>query len=618
LPFSSIWYFAPVLPQAGYDSLPEFETAVDDMLTELRIHSYAIIEELRLTLAPTLNVLTGETGAGKSIIVDAVALLLGGRAPAGLVRTGDDRTVIEGVFEIRAGLQEELSPMLAAHGLEGDDLDTLVLSREIRREGRNVCRVNGRAVTRSVLSSLGRRLIDIHGQSDHLSLFRVREHVDYLDRYRGLWAQRMKLADRVATLGRVRGRLADLIRDELELSRQVDLLRFQVNEIRGAGLTEGEEERLRGERTRLANAERLLTLSSEAYAALYSTEEGTVAATDLLGQAIRALSRLQGIDASLATALRGAEELSYQLEDLVATVRGYRDLIEYNPRRLVEVEERLRLIHDLKRKYGDSVGAVLSFQRRAEEKLEQIGCSGQQIAELRSEEEALLREIGTLGVRLSESRRDAAGQLTTEVEAELEDLSMEGSRFAVSITCQEDVQGAWVNDRRLAFDDTGIDQVEFLVSPNIGEPLKPLAQVASGGETSRLMLALKAVLSQADEMPTLIFDEVDAGIGGRVGAVIGHKLWRLASQHQVFCITHLPQLAAYGDAHFRAAKSVAGQRTVTGAELLDSSERITELAAMLGAELPETRLSAEAMLAAASRAKAEDQLSPHLSKLDEE
>jgi len=573
------------------------------MLAELTIRNFAIIDELHLTLAPAFNVLTGETGAGKSIIVDAMSLLLGGRAPTDVIRTGADRTLIEGIFHLDAALQAELTPLLAADGLEGDDPATLTLAREIRREGRNICRVNGRAVTLSALEAIGQQLVDIHGQSDHLSLLRVREHMDFLDRYGGLWPQLEELAARGVALRQVQRELADLMRDERELARRVDLLEYQVQQINAAGLVMGEEQELRAERTRLANAERLLTLVGAAHRALYSAEEGHLGASDLVGKAIKALSQLVAIDPSLAEVLQAAEELSYRLEDLVAAVRNYRETVEYNPHRLTQVEERLSLIYSLKRKYGDSIEEILAFGRRAAQELEAITHSEERIEELRAQEEALLREIGGLGAALSEARRQAAEQLRVAVERELADLSMEGARFAVSIEQREDAEGAWVDGRRLAFDRTGIDRVEFLISPNVGEPLKPLARVASGGETSRLMLALKTVLSLADETPTLIFDEIDAGIGGRVGGVVGQKLWSLTPEHQVLCVTHLPQLAAYSDAHFRVAKAVVGQRTVTGVELLGTDQRIVELAAMLGADRPETRRSAEAMLAEIAQEK---------------
>ena len=574
------------------------------MLAELTIRNFAIIDELHLSLTRAFSVLTGETGAGKSIIVDAVALLLGGRAPTDVIRAGADRTLIEGVFHLEPALQAEVTALLASDGLEGDDPATLILAREIRREGRNICRINGRAVTLSALGGIGRRLIDIHGQREHLSLLRVRAHIDFLDRYGELWLQREELGAKVTALRQVRQQLADLIRDERELARRVDLLKYQVREIEAARLVETEEEELQAERIRLTNAERLLTRTEEAYKALYASEEGRLGASDLLGQVIRALSQLASIDSSLTEVVRAAEEMSYRLEDLVSTVRNYRDSVEYNPRRLTQVQERLNVIHGLKRKYGDSIEEILAFGRRAAEELHSITHSEERIEELRAQEETLLRDIGTLGAALSKARRQAGDRLSVAVESEAADLSMEGARFAVAIEQREDAEGARVNGRRVAFDQTGIDKVEFLISCNLGEPLNPLARVASGGETSRLMLALKSVLCLADETPTLIFDEIDAGIGGRQGAVVGRKLWRLTPEHQVLCVTHLPQLAAYSDMHFRVAKAVAGQRTVTGIELLDGEGRIAELAAMLGADRLEMRQNAQALLSETAQQKA--------------
>ena len=573
------------------------------MLVELTIRDFAIIDQLHLTLGPDFNVLTGETGAGKSIIVDAVSLLLGGRAPREVIRAGADSTLIEGVFIPSPSLQSELVPLLMADGLEGDDPSTLILAREIRREGRNICRINGRAVTLSALATVGQRLVDIHGQSDHLSLLRVRQHIDFLDRYGDLWSLREDVATKVAALRQVRAHLLELMRDERELARRVDLLRYQVQEINNAGLEEGEEEDLKAERTRLANAERLLSLSEVAYETLESAQEDHPSVSDLLGEATRALSQLVAFDSSLTGVLRTAEGLSYQLEDLVVTVRNYRDSLEYNPHRLAQVEERLRLIQGLQRKYRGSVTEILAFGQQATAEMEAITHSEERIEELRVREDMLLREIGELGAKLSLGRRRAANEFGSAVETELADLSMESARFAVSIEQREDNEGAWVDGKRLAFDRTGIDHVEFLISPNVGEPLKPLTRVASGGETARLMLALKTVLSLADETPVLIFDEIDAGIGGRMGAVVGHKLWGLAVEHQVLCVTHLPQLAVFGEIHVRVVKKVVGQRTVTGVEPLDDDGRILELAAMLGGDRPDTRQSARAMLADVARVR---------------
>ncbi|MFZ5915379.1 MAG: DNA repair protein RecN [Chloroflexota bacterium] len=581
------------------------------MLAELTIVNYAIIDHLRLRFSPGFNVLTGETGAGKSIIIDAVSALLGGRVSAEEVRAGTDRALVEGLFALEPHVQAALRALIQENGLEGDDDETLLLAREIRDNGRSVARVNGRAVTVSLLREFGERLVDIHGQSEHLSLLRTREHLRLLDRYASLEAQRAAVAAQVAALRQVRQELASLLRDERELARRVDLLTYQVDEITAARLEAGEEEELIQERTRLANAERLMALVADATEALYQGGDAQLSVTDLLAGVCRHLADLARIDASLEPHLQTAQSLSVQAEELARDLRAYRGEIRFNPVRLDQVEERLELIHHLKRKYGDSIAEVLSFAGRAARELETITHSEERIAELRLQENDLLHEIGALAKDLSERRREAAGRLAAAIEAELDDLHMAHTRFAVDIVHADDPEGVLVGDRRLAFDASGVDRVEFLIAPNPGEPPKPLVRIASGGETSRLMLALKTVLSHADEMPTLIFDEIDQGIGGRVGDVVGRKLWQLSAAdsaphkgHQVLCITHLPQLAGFGDIHLRVQKLVSGERTTTRVQPIDGDERVEELAQMLGVVTEITRQSAQEILDQVARSKA--------------
>ena len=580
------------------------------MLSELIILDFAIIEELHLRFESGFNVLTGETGAGKSIIIDAVSLLLGGRADVDLIRSGASQAVVEGVFVLDEEVQSVVNALLEKDGLEGDDPATLVLAREIRREGRNVSRVNGRSVSVKVVRDLGEALVDIHGQTEHLSLMRVREHVDLLDRYGELWPLRDRFATVVRGLRTVRRELASLRRDERELARRVDLLQYQVGEIDAARLEPGEDGELVQERTRLANAEQLRESADEAYQALYGGDGEDVSAVDLVQVSARALAGLVRLDPSTMALEEAAQAASYQLEDLADLLRQYREQIEFNPRRLNHVEERLALIHSLQRKYGDSIEEVLAFADRARRELETIEHSEERIAELEAEEDGLLHEVGSLGAELSAQRQEMGERLAAGIEAELEQLSMARARFGVEITWRDDDEGAFVEGRRVAFDLSGVDRIEFLVAPNIGEPLKPLVRIASGGETSRLMLALKTVLAQADRTPTLIFDEIDSGIGGRIGAVVGQKLWGLtvgdgdkARDHQVLCVTHLPQLASYGDVHFHVRKGVVGERTVTNVDVVDGKDRETELAGMLGTLTEQTRASAREMLLASQRDK---------------
>lgn len=598
------------------------------MLTELRIQNLAIIDQLILNFAPGLNILTGETGAGKSIIIDAVNLLLGDRASVELVRAGADRTEVEGTFQLSPAAAARVTPVLAAHSLEGDQPDVLVLAREVRTSGRSVARVNGRVVTSALLAEIGELLVDVHGQGEHLSLLREREHIGLLDRYAGLGEQVTAMADLVRRVRHVRRELETLRQDERERARRIDLLAYQVEEIRSARLKPGEEEELEAERRRLANAEQLAALSNEVVTALSGGDEEMAGALDVLGAAEQALSRLARFDPSAAALIEQLSEASALVDDLAREMVHYRDSIEFNPRRLQQVEDRLHLIHSLERKYGDTVGDVLAYAERAAAELEVISHAEERIGELEAQEAALLAEIGRAGAALSAARRAAAERMARAIEAELADLQMARARFAVDISWIPDPTGAIVDEAaaarvgqapgRYAFDQTGLDTVAFLVSANPGEPLKPMARVASGGETSRLMLALKTVLGRADETPTLIFDEIDQGIGGRVGATVGRKLWELTrgkgvegegaaqptpgvqypvTRHQVLCITHLPQLAAYGDAHVRVAKHQVGQRTVTEVRCLSDDERLAELASMLGADSEAGRASVAEMVA---------------------
>ncbi|MCS7285540.1 MAG: DNA repair protein RecN [Anaerolineae bacterium] len=564
------------------------------MLSEITIRNFAIIDELRLRLRAGFNIFTGETGAGKSIIIDAISTLLGGRATSDVIRSGTEEAYIEGVFILDEAHVSLIKPTLEEYGLEITD-NILIISREIR-EGRSICRVNGRTVPAGVLSQITPYLIDIHGQSEHLALLSPARQRDFLDRYGGLEELRNKVAEKVKRLREVRALLEKLRRDEREIARRIDQLEYQVQEITSANLKSGEDEELAQERRRLLNAEKLQSLADEVYSALYEGAEGENSALDQMARALNALQGLGKIEPEMEKLYKALEEAMAWTEEIAHRIRDYRDRIEFSPERLQQVEERLQLINSLKRKYGDTIEEILEYAEAARRELAEISTNQERIEELAREEEKLLHEIGALACELSLRRREAAASLAEGVEKHLAELGMAKARFQVSITWKEDPDGVWVDNKRYAFDSTGIDRVEFLVSTNPGEPLKPLAKVASGGETSRLMLALKTVLSAADDTPTLIFDEIDAGIGGRMGAVVGEKMWRLSEHHQVLCVTHLPQLAAYGDAHFRVEKVEINQRTVTRVKELERRARIEELALMLGSSTPLAYQSAEEML----------------------
>ncbi len=566
------------------------------MLLELHIENFAIIDRLDLHLGPGLVIFTGETGAGKSILIDAVQTLLGGRVDSTLIRSNTDRAIVEGVFNIPPSIRSEMHAILEREELL-DDPDTVILGREIRMSGRNLARLNGHVVSVSLLREIGERLVDVHGQSEHLSLLRVSHHLELLDRFAELDGLAETYRQTYQRLQAVRKELAELRQAERDAARQMDMLTYQINEIESARLRPGEEEDLKEERNRLANAEELASLTQQALLALDEGTPESPAATDLIGQVAHALNSLSRLDPSVAELNEQIENISASLSDLWLALSNYLEGIEFNPRRLDQVEERLGLIHNLKRKYGDTIPAILDYAQKSRRQLENITHAGERIQELEKEEEELLIRLGREGHALSQKRHQQSRELGRMVEAELTDLQMSNTRFEVDFQQQPDPNGVPLEDgRRVAFDSHGLEKIEFLIAPNPGEGLKPLAKIASGGETSRLMLALKHVLASADEVPTLIFDEIDQGIGGRVGTVVGQKLWGLARRHQVLCVTHLPQLAAFGEIHFHVEKAVRGERTITQVKRLEGEARLLELAQMFGGVSKGTLQSARELL----------------------
>ncbi len=607
------------------------------MLNELRIRNFAIIDQLHLTFGPGLNILTGETGAGKSIIIDAVGLLLGERASTEAVRAGSEVAEIEAAFRLPDDpeLAEQLHHLLDEQGLDDPDSpDWVVLSREVRLNGRNICRINGRSVSLQTLSELADLLVDVHGQGEHLNLLKPKTHVQLIDRYAGLLPLRREVAQQVTNLRHVRSELQRLRQDARTLAQRVDLLSFQAGEIAAANLRPGEEQELESERRRLGNAETLMNLAQAAQAILSQEDSEIPGAVDMVGEAVGKLEKLARVDPDMSETADEAQVLLEQLGDLARTLQDYAESLEFNPERLAEVEERLELIVSLKRKYGDTIEQINAYGARAQTELDEMANWEVKTADLEQREEALLRAIGQTGHKLSEQRKAAGERLARQVETELGDLKMTRARFGVAVEQVARPDGAYLPDgRRVAFDTSGLDQVEFLISANPGEPLKPMARVASGGETARLMLALKSTLAHADATPTLIFDEIDQGIGGRVGAIVGQKLWLLTGtgmpgqgtpgqgvskqhdnhqvhelSHQVLCITHLPQLAAFGDFHYAVNKRVYAangeERTGTVVRQLEGDDRLDELTQMLGASGSAGRRSVEEMMGEVGEVKA--------------
>ena len=602
------------------------------MLRLFSVTNFATIEQLEIELAPGFSVLTGETGAGKSIIVDALSLLLGGRADGGMVRSGARQSRVEGIFLLGGDLAQRIEAALNEYEIDAGE-EEIILAREVNLDGRNTCRVNGRIVPLRLLNTLAQHLVDIHGQNQHLSLLRVREQMDILDQYGGLWPLRTEVAELARRLTEARRELDRLRRDEQELAQRVDFLRYQDGEISEANLRLAEDDDLTLERDRVANAERIIALSDHAYRALYDGFDRQESVVDLLGQVSKDLSQLEQLDPSFRQNLESLDALTHQVDELARALRNYRDGIEYSPERLHELEERLNLINGLKRKYGGSIGEILAYGERAAEELETLDRSEERAEELKSQETGLRSQAGRLAGQLSEARQHAATRLAGAIQAEVAGLALGHAEVVVDIRQSDSEDGVPVKTgdgtvdrtadgvpdatpsstasatdslgvesiggesvRRLSFSGTGVDSVEFLISLNPGEPPRPLARIASGGEASRLMLAIKTILSAADQVPILVFDEIDAGVGGRVGSVLGQKLWGLSQSHQVLCVTHLPQIAVYADHHAKVTKMASHDRTVTSVEVLDAGTRVTELSQMLGSESGATRTNALEML----------------------
>jgi DNA repair protein RecN (Recombination protein N) len=543
------------------------------MLKYLRINNIAIITSLEIELAEGLTLFTGETGAGKSIVVDALGLVLGDRASAELVRTGEEAGVVEAVWQ-----SPEASRFAIDHGLPAEDGE-IVIRREVSASGRGKATINGALVPVALLRDLGAHLAAVHGQHEPQGLLDPATHIDLLDEHAGLSAQRAAVAQAHGPMREAEAALAALLRDRRELERRREMLEFQAAEIDKAELQPGEDEALRVEKVRQANAGRLLALASEAYQLLYEDEEAALAR---LRGTFKRVEELASLDPAFVPYTESWPAMKAQAEDLAFALRDYRDTIQEAPGRLDEIESRLALIDRLKRKYGASVDEILAYGADCRRQLDELGAPEERERALRQAlDDAKKRYLKAAG-DLSRRRREAAPSFERRVQSELKLLAMEKTQFEVSFTPEAKATG----DESLPPDWTerGLEQAEFLMSPNPGEELRPLARIASGGELSRILLALKSVASVDAPGKTLVFDEVDVGIGGRVAEVVGRKLRAIAERHQVLCVTHLPQIASLADRHFAVQKRVERGRTLTEVHALREAERVEEVARMLGGE----------------------------------
>ena len=557
------------------------------MLRELHIKNLAIIDDVTVEFEQGLNVLTGETGAGKSIIIDALCLALGERSRSiGIIRTGEKEAVIEAFFDIPPkSLNPSARELLQNMGIDIED--GIIMKRILSVQGKSRAYINNSMVNIQTLSEVSRDIIDVHGQYEHQSLLLSDNQLDLLDTYGGFLSERQEITAIYGAQLAVKQKFAELVEKEKERAQRLDILRFQISEIESADLKVGEEEGLTEEVKILGSAVRLTELANQAYDFLYSSE--TACITNL-SKILNSLKEISDIDIRAGDAVKSAGEALPLLQEIAYFLRDYKDSLNFNPERLEEIQGRLELIKGLKRKYGSNIQEILNYKEKAIRELDEIQHSEERLETLKAELEGLKNVLTEKTQLLSKKRKTVSKKIEVAVMTELSRLSMPDTKFLIQITQEpgnDTADGFRANSK-------GIDKVEYLISPNIGEELKPLSKIASGGELSRVMLALKGILAEGDNIRVLIFDEIDAGIGGRAAETVGQKLKDLSSRrgesttnHQVICITHLPQIASYADTHLTIEKKVEGKRTRVKVRKVERDERTIEVARMLSGDSSE-------------------------------
>lgn len=560
------------------------------MLDSLNIKNIAVIDQTNAKLGAGLNVLTGETGAGKSIIIGSINMILGERSSRDLIRHGQQRAILQALFSTSSATVRQIIDEL---GLDAEE-DTILISRELTAEGKNTCRIGSQLTTSGVLREIGKYLINIHGQHDNQMLLSASHHIDFLDSFAGEKA--LGLKDSYSNLHSYRNQIIDKIESlsmsQDEKDRRIELLTFQSQEIERAALQDGEEEQLNEDYKVVANAEKIISSLSDAYTMLY---DGEITVYDGLSLASKAVEDVAEFDSSLAINSQTLKEMMYTLSDVSSQLRSFRDNLDFDPEYLAQVEARLSLIFSLKRKYGGTIADILAYHKNITAELDDMCSSDNSIASLKEQLKKSTSELADLGSQLSGVRTSAAKTLQTLIEAELADLDMDKTQFVVSIESGKD------------FFANGMDKVGFVISTNPGEPLKPLTKIASGGELSRVMLAIKTVLADSDEVETLIFDEIDTGVSGRAAQRIAQKLQQISRKKQVICITHLAQIACMADNHYCIVKGSEDGVSSTQIVPLSDDERIDELSRIIGgaAITDTTRSHAKEMLAQARSMKSE-------------
>jgi DNA repair protein RecN (Recombination protein N) len=549
----------------------------------------ALIQELNIEFEEGLNVLTGETGAGKSIIIEAIDLILGGYAASDLIRDGEGSLIVEGLF-LSTPQEKELINNLNLDIEIVDEEGVLLIRREVNKKGRNKCWINQRLINLSTLQEIGKFLVDLHGQHNHQSLLDSSKHIDLMDNLGGdkIIKYRKELFDNYRRWREKNKKLFQLLEDKEENLKKVDFLKFQLEEIDKTSLVKGEDKALEEEEMVLKNAEKIIETMEKANFIFYEGGLEQSSVRDSLNEVSADLGEIASLDRRIEKIRENLREVGYQFEDIVNEIVKYKDEIDLDSQKLKEVEGRLNLINSLKSKYGSTIEEILEYRTKIYQELEAIDCSEDKLEKLKEEVNFLEDRISTISHNLSINRIKIAEDLQKMVVRELEDLNMKRCQFKVSINSCEDDNGIEIDGKKYKIGPKGIDNIEFMISPNVGERLRPLARIISGGEVSRIMLALKSILSEVDQVPTLIFDEIDSGVGARLGEVIALKLKALSKKRQVICVTHLPQIACRAGRHYYIEKYILNNQTGIRLKEMEGKERVKEIARMLdGSQMSE-------------------------------
>jgi len=549
------------------------------MLLNLYIKNYALIDNVSIAFGPGLNILTGETGAGKSIIIDAINLIIGERASTDLIRTGQQNASVEAVFEYE---DKSIDEILKEYGIEPED-NTLIISREINIQGRSISRMNGKLVPASALKRVGKLLIDIHGQHEHQSLLDSKNHIKILDslEYEEISKFKNKVKSLYQEYCQIQRKIGQLKKKYLDFCREQDRLRYELDELEKAQLKVNEDIALQEEKTVLENYEKIYSALDFAYNLLYQGFDN-LSVIDGLNKIIDSLEKIVGFYSKVTSIIQSLTNIMYELQDISYNLRSIRDSVDFDRGRLDVINERLELLDRLKSKYNKNIEELLNYKAQIAADLDSVFNINEEIEELQAKHANIESELIKCAIMLHEQRQNIAKHLEESIAKELNDLGMKNVRFKVDIRVQKDPTGIYLDGEKVCITEEGIDEVEFLISTNPGEPLKSLAKIISGGESSRIMLALKSIMAKVDKISCLIFDEIDAGIGGRTAQAVGEKLSRLASEHQILCVTHSPQIASIGDFHYLIKKESTNEHTLTRVFRIEGEDRVNELARMLG------------------------------------